>query len=100
MVLGLLHTCVLYFPLGVLNLEHLKLAFSSVLSLLAAYLLGQANSSGLQGPQWCGIDLIDNLFGVKPSATEHGLYTLSLTPLGLELMTHNWPCIVKLYYYC
>ena len=50
--------------------------------------------------QWCGIDLIDNLFGVKPSATEHGLYTLSLTPLGLELMTHNWPCIVKLYYYC
>ena len=47
-------------------------------------------SSGLHGPQWCGIGQPDNLFGVRPSTAEHGLYTLKSTPAG-NLWLHHWP---------
>ena len=79
-------------PLGVLYWEHSQLAFSTMLSLLeASNLLGQ-------GPQWCGLGLFDNLFGVRPSPTEHGLHALSPSPLGLELTTTPL-ALVKLHHH-
>ena len=45
-------------------------------------------STGLQGPQRCGIGLFDNLYGVRPIAPlNYGLHAISLTLPGLELMT-------------
>ena len=47
---------------------------------------------GCQAPKCSGIGMLDNLFGVRPSPTEHGLSTSSLPPQGLELVTaHHWP---------
>ena len=54
----------------------------TLLSLLAAW-----PSSGLKVPQWCGVILLYNLFGVRPRPTERGLYTLSPPPPGHELTT-------------
>ena len=72
------------FPLGVLYLEHLQLAFAFVVIACLT-----RPSSGLQGPQCCGLDLLDNLFGVRPTALNKvcTVYTIYPLPLELELVT-------------
>ena len=47
-------------------------------------------SSGLLGPQRCRLGLLDNLFRVRPSPTEHGLYSVHLKSAPAETQTRDF----------
>ena len=50
------------FPLGVLYPEHSQPAFDWCRHCLQLRIYQARPSSGLQGPKWCGLGLLDNLF--------------------------------------
>ena len=78
------------FPMGIWT-WNTQLAFECVLIAcsLESIRPGLVQGCNLQGPQWCGLGLLDTLFRVRPAplSSEHGLYALSTPPPGLELTT-------------
>ena len=68
------------FPLVVLHPEHSQLALDSVVIACSLKSIRPGLVSGLQGAHWCGLGLLDILFGVRPTSlnNEHGLCALSL----------------------